>query len=42
MKNVVDSLARMPVRLVLDVTRLEGTIMLWICPPPSDRCAALA
>jgi hypothetical protein len=35
--NIVEGLARMPVQLVVDVTHFEGTLMLWLGPPPSDR-----
>lgn len=38
--NLAESLARVPCQLVLDVTRFEGSLMLWVGPPPSDRCVA--
>jgi hypothetical protein len=35
--SFADSLAKVPVELVIDVTRFEGVFMVWIGPPPSDR-----
>jgi len=35
-----ERLARVPVELIIDIERIEGKLMLWIGPPPSDRCVS--
>ncbi len=35
----VDSLARTPLQLIVDMTSFEGTVMVFLSPPPSDRYA---
>ncbi|WIA15084.1 hypothetical protein OEZ85_001781 [Tetradesmus obliquus] len=31
------SMRRIPVQLVVEVTQLEGSMLMWLPPPPSDR-----
>ncbi len=33
----VDNLSRTPVQVVVDLVSFEGTLLLWLSPPPSDR-----
>ncbi|GFH13043.1 SMP-LTD domain-containing protein [Haematococcus lacustris] len=35
--NIAENLAKVPVQLVIELTQFEGTLLLWLPPPPSDR-----
>ena len=36
-ERMADSISKIPLRLSVKVVKLEGTMLLWIAPPPSKR-----
>jgi hypothetical protein len=41
-EGVAASLSRQPLALALQLTELEGTLRVWLPPPPSSRCVRRA